>query len=75
MPVSFEDYLAGCLNRIVPVIDHSLRAERLPDGRITFYIHPANVDGDTPNFFVSRNELTNRDLAGEADHDETIERA
>ena len=57
MPVSFEDYLAGYLNRAVPVIDHSLRAERLPDGRIKFYIHPANVEGDTPDFAVSGNVL------------------
>lgn len=68
MPVSFEDYLTGCLNRLVPVIDHSLRAERLPDGRIKFYIHPANVDGDTPSFLVSRNEVVNCALAGEDDH-------
>lgn len=65
MPVSFEDYLAECLNRIVPVIDHSLRAERLPDGRIKFYIHAANTDSDTPSFVVSRNEVTN--YSGEAD--------
>jgi len=57
MPVYFEDYLTGCLNRAVPVIDHSLRAERLADGRIMFYIHPSNADGDTPNFTVSGNVL------------------
>ena len=57
MPITLEDYLAGCLNRAAPVIDHLLRAERLPDGRIKFYIHPASADGDTPDFVVSGNTL------------------
>lgn len=55
--MSLEDYLAKCLNGTVPVIDHSLRSERLPDGRIKFYIHPSNVDGDTLDFVVSGNVL------------------
>jgi hypothetical protein len=57
MPVNFQDYLAGCLNRAHPIIDHALRACFLEDGRVMFYIHPANADGDTPNFTVSGNVL------------------
>lgn len=57
MPASFQDYLAGCLNRATPVIDHSLRVERLADGRIKFYIHAANTDSDTPDFIVEGNVL------------------
>lgn len=58
MPVSFEDYLAGCLNRAVPEIYHSLCANRLEDGRIMFYIHPFGAGGDTPNFTVNGSVLT-----------------
>lgn len=40
------------------VIDHALRAEVLPDGRLYFYIHPANASGDTQDFTVRFNRLT-----------------
>lgn len=58
MPVSFADYLAGCLNRHPAVIDHSLRADLLLNGKIRFYIHPSNTGGDTPMFTVEGNLLT-----------------
>lgn len=32
------------------VIDHALRASVSADGTVTFYIHPANVSGDTLDF-------------------------
>ncbi|MGH2505841.1 MAG: hypothetical protein ACRDHZ_00240 [Ktedonobacteraceae bacterium] len=40
-----------------PVSDHALRVSRDPDGSIRFYIHPANVDGDTVDFYVTGNKL------------------
>jgi hypothetical protein len=36
-----------------PHIDHSLRVEKLPDGRHKFYIHPNGVNGDTLDFTVT----------------------
>ena len=39
------------------VIDHALRADIAPDGTVSFYIHPQNVDGDTLNFVVDGNQL------------------
>ena len=40
-----------------PVIDHSLRIDRLEDGSFHFYIHPSNTGGITTDFVVSEKEL------------------
>lgn len=48
----FEDNLAK------GTIDFSLRACHLPDGEVGFYLHPASVDGHTPQFTVKGNVLT-----------------
>ena len=34
------------------VLDFALRAQRTPDGDITFYIHPQGKDGKTRDFLV-----------------------
>lgn len=39
----------------VPAIDHALRCEIPTHGPVRFYIHPANVNGDTLNFEVQGN--------------------
>lgn len=39
------------------VIDHALRCE-FAEGVVRFYIHPANVSGDTVDFEVRGNVLT-----------------
>lgn len=39
-----------------PVIDHALRCE-VSEGKVTFYIHPANHSGDTENFEVRGNSV------------------
>jgi hypothetical protein len=49
------DYLKKDIDR--GVIDHSLRAEYVADGVIKFYIHPENVGGETPTFFVKGNQI------------------
>lgn len=42
-----------------PVIDFSLRATKRADGNFEFYIHPANVSGETMDFVVdSEGRLT-----------------
>lgn len=38
-------------------IDHMIRANVDSNGTVTFYIRPANVDGDTLNFEVHGNTL------------------
>lgn len=60
--MTLADYLRKNIERETPhsVIDHSLRAELHEDGRISFYIHPAGVDGETPDFWVVGNELTSK---------------
>jgi hypothetical protein len=52
------------------VIDHSLRCQLHGDGRISFYIHPANVDGDTVDFVLSENQP---DILVEGGWQETLE--
>jgi len=39
------------------VIDHAIRAHKDDYGNIVFYIHPANVSGDTLDFLVDENVL------------------
>jgi hypothetical protein len=36
-----------------PVIDHTLRVNKLEDGTFHFYIHPSNADGITTDFIVT----------------------
>jgi hypothetical protein len=43
-----------------PVIDHSLRIDRLPDGTFHFYIHPTNTNGITTDFIVSPDDIKER---------------
>lgn len=52
---SLELYLIAALGR--GQIDHQLRAQRGQDGKVTFYIHPQNGDGETPSFVVRGNAL------------------
>ena len=46
-----EDNIKEC------VIDHTIRARKDDYGNIVFYIHPANVSGDTLDFIVDGNKL------------------
>ena len=39
------------------IIDHAIRVRKDDFGNITFYIHPANVSGDTLDFIVEDNVL------------------
>lgn len=52
---SLEQYLKAAFER--GQVDHHLRAHRGQDGKVTFYIHPANGDGETPSFVVRSNSL------------------
>ena len=38
-------------------IDHIIRCF-IHNDKVSFYIHPANIDGETLDFFVSGNTLT-----------------
>lgn len=62
---TFEDYLRANLGRSDPfvVFDHSLRAQFEPDGSVSFYVHPAGRDGDTPTFVVHGNILVTKSCA------------
>lgn len=51
----FEQYLVENFDR--GVIDHSIRSHRGPSGKVTFYVHPSGVDGDTLDFVVRDNSL------------------
>lgn len=55
MRKTLEQYLADDIGR--GVIDHHLRASRDADGKVTFYIHPAGVDGDTLDYVVRGNVM------------------
>lgn len=39
-------------------IDFHLRVDEVEQGKLRFYIHPLNTDGDTWDFFVNGNQLT-----------------
>ena len=54
-PQSLEEYLSE--NFAKQVIDHSIRSHVNPDGTVTIYIHPSNVDGTTLDFKVEGNSL------------------
>lgn len=53
--MTLEQYLKS--NCAAGVIDHSIRAEIGKDGNPRFYIHPANVSGETLDFVVTNNQL------------------
>lgn len=53
--MNLEEYLKT--NCAAGVIDHSIRAEIGKDGNPRFYIHPANVSGETLDFVVTKNQL------------------
>lgn len=63
---SLEQYLLSDLSRSVH--DHALRASQGADGLVEFYVHPALVDGVTPQFVVVGNALvqldSDRELTG-----------
>jgi len=48
----FEYFETNWNRKPYPVIDHSLRIEKLADGSFHFYIHPSNTDGITTDFVV-----------------------
>lgn len=54
--ISLEEYLRGNVGR--GVIDFSLRASVNASGVVVFYIHPASAAGDTPDYVVLGNRLT-----------------
>ena len=49
------EYLRADLAR--NICDYTLRARIAADGRLTFYIHPQDVDGDTQDYEVNENTL------------------
>jgi hypothetical protein len=55
MDKTLEKYLKDALAR--GVIDHTLRAGIDERGRVSFYIHPANTDGETRDYEVRNNLL------------------
>jgi uncharacterized membrane protein YcaP (DUF421 family) len=56
--MNLETYLRNNCGR--NVIDHALRATIEADGTMSFYLHPANTDGDTLDFKVAANTLTQK---------------
>ena len=53
---TFEKYLARAENE--GVIDFRIRTVRTPDGKLDFYIHPQDRNGDTGDFTVSGNMVS-----------------
>jgi hypothetical protein len=62
--MTLEDYLRKQLTRTDPhpAIDHSIRAEIHPDGRVSFYIHAEGRDSDTESFWVKDNAVEEKRL-------------
>lgn len=62
--MTLYDYLHTNLTRKdpYPAIDHHIRAELHPDGRISFYIHAAGRDSETESFWVKDNKLEEKRL-------------
>ena len=61
MEQTLENYLRGILLR--GIIDFQERARVENDNRVTFYIHPDSVSGETADFEVCGNTLAhNRDI-------------
>lgn len=48
---TFQEYLER--GEKAGAIDYDLRIMRTPEGKLDFYIHPANRDGETGDFTVS----------------------
>lgn len=60
-PKTFQEYLVSALAR--GQIDHQLRVVQGGDNGAEFYIHPAQGDGETPQFIARGNVLTDPRLA------------
>lgn len=63
---TLEQYLAAAA--AAGIIDHALRANVDVGGKVTFYIHPLNTDGETLDYVVRGNELAqivSSDVAGD----------
>lgn len=59
--MTLEQYLR--LHVEQQAIDFALRASIAPDGRVAFYLHPQDVDGETIDLEVAGNVLSvNRDV-------------
>lgn len=52
----FEQYLRE--NLLNGIVDFSLRAHETAAGSIEFYVHPARHGGETPDYRVFGNRLT-----------------
>lgn len=65
-PDKGEQDLESYLHRYIrnQVIDFSLRAQVMSDGSVSFYIHPANVDGQTLDFYIEGNTVSLRRVTG-----------
>lgn len=57
---NLEEMLSKCLEN--GHIDFRLRARRETNGEVVFYIYPDSVNGDTLDFIVRGNELTQTHL-------------
>jgi len=57
----FEYFQENWNREPYPVIDHSLRIDKLSDGSFHFYIHPSHTHGITTDFIVSKDEIKKRD--------------
>jgi hypothetical protein len=57
MKALFEYFKENWERKPYPVIDHSLRIDRLEDGSFHFYIHPSYTDGITTDFILTEKEL------------------
>jgi hypothetical protein len=55
--LSFYEYLKQMWARHGAIVEHRLVAHYHDDGSITFYIHPLNKDGITPDYQVIGNQL------------------
>lgn len=59
--INLEQYLIENIEK--GVIDFSIRASLKEDGRVVFYIHPSDQDGETLDFELQGNNLQpNRDI-------------
>ena len=57
MKKTLEEYLKESVK--ADAIDHTMRASVDGEGKVTFYIHPQGKDGDTQDYEVKGNALTN----------------
>lgn len=63
--MTLEEFLVKNLTRSDPhpALDFALRAEKHPDGTVSFYIHASGRDSDTLDFYVEGNELFEKRLS------------